>query len=210
MYSCVSFGIIDWVVCVDMTSVNLPAWIQAIGSVLAIFVAVYIVRADHRKQDQQDKAKKRTVARALMYEMSHALKFLAAGHKELTTISKKSGSVSASEIRLTYPSHRKIYSALGENIGVLSEKAVHAAVNFDHYMQALERDFEFEVGHIHIASTLDPATALKLANKISSTIKYTTEQLECMAGEAFGGTIPEATKEIIRGLKNLVENKVSN
>lgn len=194
-----------------MTSVNLPAWIQAIGSVLAILVAIYIVHADHRKQAQQDKAKKRRVARALMYEMFHTLKFLAAGHKMLTTISKKSGSVSASEISQTYPSRRKIYAALGANIGVLSEKAVDAAGNFDHYLQALERDFEFEIGQqIHIATNVDPATALKLANKISSTINLTTEILECMASEAFGGTVPEATKKKIRGLKILVENKVNH
>ena len=192
-----------------MTAANFPAWIQAIGSVLAIIVAVYIVRADHRKQVQEDKAEKRRIARALMYEMLHALEFLVAGHLVLTMISKKSESFSVSEISQTYPSRRVIYAALGANIGALSDKAVDAAVNFDHYMQALDRDFKFEVGQVHIDSKLDPETALKLARKISLAIDRTTEQLECMASEVFGDAVPKATKAKIRGLKILVENNLS-
>ena len=182
-------------------------WSTAFGGFLAAALGLggFFVQDWHRRRSD-----KRRLAMALLQEMLHAQKFLAAAHKVLTRISKKSGSVSGSEIRLTYPSHRKIYPVLGANIGVLSEKAVHAAVNFDHYMQGLERDFEYEVGHFNIASTFDPATALKLANKISSAINSTTEHLECMASEAYGGTVPEATKEIIRRLKIMVGINVSH
>lgn len=175
-----------------------------VGGFLAagLGLAAFFVQEHYRR-----KAEKHKVANALMNEMFHALKFLAAGHKVLIKISKGSGSVSASEISSTYPSRRAIYVSLGPNIGVLSEKAAEAAVNFDHYIQSLERDFEFVVGGISPFSNIDPETALKLANKISTTIECTTRMVECMANEV-GGTGLEATKNKIRGLKRLVENDI--
>ena len=153
------------------------------------------------------KAEKHKVASALMNEMLHTLKFLVAGHKQLISISKKSGSVSVSEISQSYPSRRAIYVSLGMNIGVLSEKAAEAAVNFDHYNQALEKDFDYLVGDVSAISQIDPETALNLANKISTTIESTTNLVECIASEV-GGSSLESTKSKIDLLKALVAKNV--
>ena len=69
-----------------------------------------------------------------------------------------------SAISSSYPSRRAIYVSLGLNIGVLSEKAAEAAVNFDHYNQALEREFDYLIGGIDALSMVDPETALTLEN----------------------------------------------
>ena len=182
----------------------LAAWSTVLGGLLAagLGLAAFFVQERYRR-----KAEKRKVANALMNEMLHALKFLAAGHKVLIRISKRSGSASVSKISSTYPSRRAIYVSVGPSIGVLSERAAEAAVNFDHYIQSLERDFGFMVGEISPASNIDPETALKLANKIATTIKCTTEMVECMADEV-GGNGLEATKKKIRDLKLLVENEI--
>ena len=186
--------------------VSMETWNLIVGGFLAaaLGLGAFFVQEHYRR-----KAEKQKVANALMNEMFHTLKFLAAGHRVLTRISKKSGSVSVSEISQTYPSRRAIYVSLGLNVGALSEKAAEAAVNFDHYNQALERDFHFLVGGISAISQIDPETALKLANKISTTIDCTTDLVECMANEV-GGPDLEATKNKIGVLEKLVEIDVSH
>lgn len=155
------------------------------------------------------KKEKRKVANALSNEMLHTLKFLAAGYITLIRISKKSGSVTVSEISQAYPSRRAVYVTLGHNIGALSEKAAEDAVNFDHYMQALERDFNVLAGGDSRDSVIDPEIALKLANKVFSVIGLTTGLVKRMANEV-GDTHAEATKNSIQKLETFVESQASD
>ena len=180
----------------------METWNTVVGGFLAagLGLGAFFVQEYYRK-----KAEKHKVANALVNEMLHTLKFLASGHKALTRISKKSGSVSVLEISQTYPSRRSIYVSLGSNVGALSEKAAEAAVNFDHYIQALERDFDFLVGEISATSGVDPETAIKLANKVQYAIECTAKLVECMADEV-GDAQAEAIKEKIHRLNNFVGN----
>lgn len=184
-------------------------WVQAIGSVLAILVAVYVFSADHHRQERQKEAEKNRVAQALLIEMFHALKFLAAGHDTLTEISNKSEFVRVLDISQAYPSRRPIYATIGPNIGVLSEQAAMTAVNFDHFMQALERTFEHVTGQFHISSKIDSKIALQVADSISKAIKSMTLHWAYMLIEVYGDKIPEAREKELRFLNNLFESNVS-
>jgi len=178
----------------------METWNTVFGGFLAsaLGLGAFFVQEHFRK-----KAEKYKVANALMNEMFHTLKFLTAGHTVLTKISKKSGSVPVRKISLIYPSRRAIYVTLGSNVGALSEKATEAAVNFDHYIQALERDFDSLVGVISPGSNIDPDTALRLASAFSRTIERTENLVECMADEV-GSTVNEATKKKVQDLKKIV------
>jgi len=99
--------------------------------------------------------------------------------------------------------------SVGADVGALSEKAAEAAVNFDHYIQAIERDFDFLFGEPSANSGFPPETAGELANKIRYAIECTAGLVECMADDVGGKRADEAKKKITL-LKKIIENNVKH
>ncbi len=206
MFHCqvLALPLADRDICIVVEDSSVIASMETLNTVLGgCLAAVLGLGAFFVQEHCRKKSEKHKVANALVSEMLHTLKFLAAGHKTLSVLAKNSGSVSASEISQAFPSRRPIYVSLGMDVGALSEEAAEAAVNFDHYIQALERDFEFLVGGINPISSVDPETASKLANKSVFAIENTSRMVERMSSE-LGDTQTESLKNKIREIRKRV------
>ena len=81
---------------------------------------------------------------------------------------------------------------------MLSDKAMFAALDFEHQLQALERDIKCEVGDFAPGYRADPQMAKNCAGYISDTIKESIQFVECMAREVYGKSIPETEDSQLR------------
>lgn len=158
----------------------------------------FVIQTSHR-----EKQEKRRIARALLQEMLHALKFLQDSHKALKELHHQGRNSTVSDLLNMVPSERKIFAMLGGEVGALSDIAAADAVDFDSSLQTLERDFQAVAGAFHGHSQVGADVAGDLAGKVSATLDDLSVNLNSIIKDAYGGEpIPEPTWKMIQGIQS--------
>lgn len=152
-----------------MAKHDAPAWVQAIGSLLAILAAIWIGNRQHRHAMQmlsiednrrraEEQERRRAVASAVLREMYQAVNASSEAFKILDAASKHVAeahpSLRFANLQRMRPMERKVWQSMGAALGSLSGNAMSHAVAFDGACQMLERAFEDSI----VGAPSDPAT----------------------------------------------------
>lgn len=139
---------------------DLAAWVQAVGSVMAIGAAIWIgcreharaitlMQAEDERRTKAEMDKRRSVAKAVLREMMQAVNQLAAAQRVLDEASRYATDyhpvLTRAQLQHIRPFARRLWMSMGDSLSSLSEHALSHAVAFDGTTQMLERTFDMEV-----------------------------------------------------------------
>lgn len=192
---------------------NAPAWIQAIGSIVAIFAAVITsaIQHDHaidvmKKEDsrraQEREEIRKGVAGALLCEMTAAANRLMAFYDTLIEVSQanKKG-MSVASFRAWYMPERKILSSLGPYLttipGGLLQQAILFDAAFQNFNLSMTEIANDSGGHMHAELCVNVANKIRMmVGALSNSITIISEEVpEDQYGTA---------EYIVDRLKNLI------
>lgn len=143
MFSCGYIEFIDWTTCINFDLLTWPAWIQAIGSLVAIGVAFYIFRIDHRRQAREDRLKARSIAILLiapLTEMLSRLALLQQSNKVVGRADIEIPTIVLSQIENFY---------LLEDAGEKIQQIIGDSYSFSQLMNRQESDVPLAINHDH-------------------------------------------------------------
>ena len=176
----------------------------ATAGVIGVFAALFLKWVDNRKR-------RKAVAQAILQEMLQtvnallvALPIIERGADVRDTAHARHNEIGRKQLKRMRPFERKVFSALGEHLGALSNNALSNAVAFDGTIQALDRRFD-DIWCGESDGVVAYHSCAEIAQSIKNALHLSEQNIAAVILDAHGPQwkVPEATLAVIKQIEDI-------